>query len=156
MFPRRGQPAEAPGCLALATVLQFMEGLPDRQAAEAVRARIEWKYAFGLELTDAGFDHTVLSEFRSRLVEGGLELLLLEALLEHMQALGLLKQRGRQRTDSTHVLAAVRSMNRLERVGEILRAALNALAVAVPEWLHRRKTGLVHPLRQPRRELQPA
>ncbi len=112
-----------------------MEGLPDRQAADAVRARIDWKYALGLELTDAGFDHTVLSEFRSRLIGGGLELLLLDALLEQAQALGLLKQRGRQRTDSTHVLAVVRSMNRLERVGETLRAALNALAVAAPEWL---------------------
>ncbi len=135
LFPRRGQSAEAPGRLALATVLQFMEGLPDRQAADAVRARIDWKYALGLELTDAGFDHTVLSEFRSRLVGGGVELLLLDTLLERAQALGLLKQRGRQRTDSTHVLAAVRSMNRLERVGETLRAALNALAAAVPEWL---------------------
>ncbi len=135
LFPRRGQPAKAPGRLALATVLQFMEGLPDRQAADAVRARIDWKYALGLKLTDLGFDHTVLSEFRTRLVEGGLELLLLEALLDRAQALGLLKQRGRQRTDSTHVLAAVRSMNRLERVGETLRAALNALAVTAPEWL---------------------
>lgn len=135
LFPRRGQPAEAPGRLALATVLQFMEGLPDRQAADAVRARIDWKYALGLELTDAGFDRTVLSEFRSRLIGGGLELLLLDALLEQARTLGLLKQRGRQRTDSTHVLAAVRSMNRLERVGETLRAALNALADAAPEWL---------------------
>ena len=135
LFPRRGQPAEAPGRLALATVLQFMEGLPDRQAADAVRARIDWKYALGLELTDAGFDHTVLSEFRSRLVGGGVELLLLDTLLERARALGLLKQRGRQRTDSTHVLAAVRSMNRLERVGETLRTALNTLAVAAPEWL---------------------
>ena len=101
LFPRRGQPAEAPGRLALVTVLQFMDGLADRQAADAVRARIDWKYALGLELTDAGFDHTVLSEFRSRMVGGGVELLLLDALLERAQALGLLKQRGRQRTDST-------------------------------------------------------
>jgi len=135
MFPRRGQPAEAPGRLALATVLQFMEGLSDRQAADAVRGRIDWKYALGLELTDAGFDHTVLSEFRTRLVEGKLELILLDTLLERAQMLGLLKQRGKQRTDSTHVLAAVRSMNRLERVGETLRATLNSLAVAAPEWL---------------------
>jgi len=135
LFPRRGQPAEAPGRLALAIVLRFMEGLSDRQAADAVRGRIDWKYALGLELTDAGFDHTVLSEFRTRLVEGELELILLDTLLERAQALGLLKQRGRQGTDSTHVLVAVRSMNRLERVGETLRAALNSLAVAAPDWL---------------------
>jgi len=135
LFSRRGQPAEAPGRLALATVLQFMEGLSDRQAADAVRGRIDWKCALGLELIDAGYDHTVLSEFRTRLMKGELELILLDTLLERAQALGLLKQRGKQRTDSTHVLAAVRSMNRLERVGETLRATLNSLAVAVPDWL---------------------
>jgi transposase len=74
-----------------------------------------------------------LSEFRTRLVEGKLELVLLDVVLERVQALGLLKQRGKQRTDSTHILAAIRTMNRLERVGETLRAALNNLAV--PEWL---------------------
>jgi transposase len=135
LFPRRGQAAEAPARLALVTVLQFMEALSDRQAADTVRARIDWKYALGLELTDSGFDHTVLSEFRTRLVDGQLELLLLDSLLGRAQTLGLLKQRGRQRTDSTHVLASVRTMNRLERVGETLRAALNALAVADPAWL---------------------
>jgi transposase len=135
LFPRRGQPAVAPGRLALAAVLQFTEEFSDRQAADAVRARIDWKYALGLELTDAGFDHTALSEFRTRLVEGKLELVLLDVLLECVQALGLLKRRGKQRTDSTHVLAAIRTMNRLERVGETLRAASNSLAVTAPEWL---------------------
>src|SRR5919198_2216700 len=75
LFPSRGQPAEAPWRLAVVTVLQFAEGLTDRQAADAVRSRIDWKYAMGLELTDSGFDHTVLSEFRSRLVAGNSELL---------------------------------------------------------------------------------
>jgi transposase len=135
LFPRRGQPAEAPWRLALTTVLQFAEGLSDRQAADAVRTRIDWKYALSLPLTDPGFDHTVLSEFRARLVAGGVERLLLEALLARVQAVGLLRPRGRQRTDSTHVLAAVRVLNRLERVGETLRAALNALAVVAPDWL---------------------
>jgi transposase len=135
LFPRRGQPAEAPGRLALAVVLQFVENLSDREAADAVRGRIDWKYALGLALTDPGFDHTVLSEFRSRLVAGGAELLLLDTLLQHLQEQGLVKARGRQRTDSTHVLAAVRVLNRLERVGETLRAALNELATVAPEWL---------------------
>jgi transposase len=132
LFPRRGQPAEVPGRLALATVLQFTEGFSDRQAADAVRARIDWKYALGLELTDAGFDHTVLSEFRTRLVEGKLELVLLDVVLERVQALRLLKLSGKQRTDSTHILAAIRTMNRLERVGEILRAALIAWRWRLP------------------------
>lgn len=135
LFPRRGQPAEAPGRLALATVLQYMEGLSDRQAADAVRGRIDWKYALGLSLTDPGFDHTVLSEFRSRLIEGNAERLLLDTLLRDLRERDLIKARGRQRTDSTHVLADVRKLNRLERVGETLRATLNELAVIAPDWL---------------------
>src|SRR5512142_784514 len=82
LFPTRGQPAASPARLALTSILQYVEGLSDRQAADAVRGRIDWKYALGLELTDPGFDHTVLSEFRSRLIAGGLEELLLDTLLD--------------------------------------------------------------------------
>ena len=135
LFPRRGQPAEAPARLALVTLLQFAEGLSDRQAADAVRSRIDWKYVLGLALTDPGFDHSVLSEFRSRLIAGEVETLLLDALLTVARAQGVLKARGRQRTDSTHVVGAIRVLNRLERVGETLRAALNSLAVVVPAWV---------------------
>jgi transposase len=135
LFPRRGKPAEAPGRLALATVLQFVEGLSDRQAADAVRGRIDWKYALGLSLIDPGFDYSILSEFRSRLIEGGAERLLLDTLLQRLRDHGLVKAKGRQRTDSTHVLAGVRGLNRLERVGETMRAALNELAVVAPDWL---------------------
>jgi transposase len=88
-----------------------------------------------VELDDPGFNHTVLSEFRSRLVDGQAEQLHLDTLLDHLSELGLIHQRGWQRTDSTHVLAAVRVLNRLERVGETMRAALNDLAVMAPEWL---------------------
>ncbi len=101
LFPTRGQPAEAPWRLALVTLFQFAEGLSDRQTADAVRGRIDWKYMLGLELSDPGFDHTVLSEFRTRLVTGHAELELLDALLRRAQILGLFRQRGRQRTDST-------------------------------------------------------
>ena len=135
LFPTRGQPAASPARLALVSVFQYVEGLSDRQAADAVRGRIDWKYALGLELTDPGFDHTVLSEFRCRLVHGQAEQQLLDTLLNRCRELGLIRERGRQRTDSTHVLAAVRVLNRLERVGETLRAALNELAVIAPEWL---------------------
>lgn len=135
LFPRRGQPAESPWRLALVTVLQFAEGLTDREAADAVRSRIDWKYALSLELSDSGFDHSVLSEFRSRLLSGHAEHLLLDTLLERVREQGLLKARGRQRTDSTHVLAVIRALNRLALVTETLRAALNALAVVAPEWL---------------------
>jgi transposase len=135
LFHQRGQPGLSPARLALVLILQFVEGLPDRQAAEAVRSRIDWKYALGLELTHPGFDFSVLSEFRDRLLAAPAEQLLFETLLTKLQEVGVLKKRGRQRTDSTHVLAAVRGLNRLERVGETLRAALNALAVVAPEWL---------------------
>jgi len=115
--------------------MQFRENLTDRQAAEAVRARIDWKYLLGLNLTDPGFDFSVLSEFRDRLLAGSAEVLLLDKLLEQCSARGLLKARGQQRTDSTHVLAAIRVMNRLELVAETLRAALNELATVAPAWL---------------------
>jgi transposase len=137
LFPQSGQPTYSPARLALATIMQFAEGLSDRQAADAVRSRIDWKYALALELQDPGFDHTVLSEFRSRLVAGGAELLLLDKLLTKLQERKLLKAHSRQRTDSTHVLAAVRTLNRLERVGETLRHALNSVAVAAPDWLRK-------------------
>jgi transposase len=137
LFAVRGQPAEGPWRLALVTIMQYAEGLPDRQAADAVRGRIDWKYALSLSLDDPGFDASVLCEFRARLVSGGLEQQMLDLLLEHFQARKLLKAGGRQRTDSTHVVAAIRILNRLELVGETLRAALNALAIAAPDWLHR-------------------
>jgi transposase len=92
----RGRPAEAPWRLALVTVLQFAEGLSDRQAAEAVRGRIDWKYALGLAPDDPGFHHSVRCEFRARLLGGGLEHLLLEDLLAACRAHGLLRRRGRQ------------------------------------------------------------
>lgn len=76
-------------------MLQFTERFSNRQAADAVRARIDMKYALGLELTDAGFERTVLSEFRTRLVAVKLELVLLDVLLERVQELGLLKRRGK-------------------------------------------------------------
>jgi transposase len=135
LFEVRGRPAIAPWRLALVTVMQFSEGLSDRQAAEAVRARIDWKYALGLQLSDPGFNFSVLSEFRSRLLEGGKERLLLEKLLEGCKERGYLKARGRQRTDSTHVLGSLRVLSKWERTAETLRAALNALASVEPEWL---------------------
>jgi len=136
LFAEVGRPAESPARLALVSAMQFAEGLTDRQAADAVRSRIDWKYMLGLELTDPGFDFTVLSDFRRRVVEGGAEAQLLDDMLARFKAHGLIKARGRQRTDSTHVLAATRTLNRLECVGETLRHALNTLAAAAPQWLY--------------------
>src|SRR5215211_5868549 len=135
LYPALGQPAYAPWRLALVTLLQFREGLSDRQAAEAVRGRIDWKYLLALELADAGFDHSLLCEFRGRLLEHGAGERLLGRILDAAREGGLLQARGRQRTDSTHVLAAVRDLNRVELLAETLRAALNAIAITAPDWL---------------------
>jgi transposase len=135
LFPTRGQPAEAPWRVALVTIFQFAEDLSDRQAADAVRGRIDWKYALSLELSDPGFDASVLCEFRARLLAGDAGQLLLDMLLRRFRDLALLKARGRQRTDSTHVLAAVRALNRLELVRETVRHALDILAEVAPGWL---------------------
>lgn len=134
-FGVRGRPGISPAQLMIVSVLQFSENLTDRQAADAVRDRITWKYALGLDLDDAGFDASVLSEFRSRLVASDLVGLALDALLERLMAVGLLKAGGRARTDSTHVLGAIASLNRLELAAETMRAALEALAAAAPAWL---------------------
>ena len=120
------------------TVLQRAENLTDRPAAEAVRTRIDWQYLLGLPLDDPGFDHTVLAEFRGRVAEGGLELVALDALLARLAADGLVKAGGKQRTDSTHVVAAVAALNRLELAGESVRAALEALTAACPDWVAQR------------------
>src|SRR5919202_3195701 len=135
-YPKRGQPAFPPWRLALVTVLQFLEHLSDRQAADAVRARIDWKYLLGLELSDPGFDASVLSEFRTRLVAGGLEQRLLDALLTLCRARGWLRAGGRQRTDSTQVLAAARAVQRVGCARQTLRCALNTLAEVAPAWLY--------------------
>lgn len=135
LFPSRGKPAWSPGRLALVMVLQFVEGLTDRQAAEAVRARIDFKYALGLELDDAGFDFSVLSEFRDRLAGADAGQRVLDAILAAARDQGLLTTAGRARTDSTHVLSAARQLCWLEQVAETLRSALNALAQAAPGWL---------------------
>ena len=134
LFPKRGQPAESPGRLALIAVLQFAENLSDRQAADAVRSRIDWKYLLGLDLVDPGFDFSILSEFRDRLLAGGLEQRLLDDLLARFRERGLVQARAAA-SDSTHIQAAARNLNRLECVGETMRHALQSLVALVPQWV---------------------
>jgi transposase len=135
LFSPTGQPALAAWRLAWVTVLQFAEGLTDRQAADAVRARIDWKYVLGLPSDDPGFDYSVLSEFRGRLLAHESEYMLLEQLLERAKAQGWLKAGRRQRTDSTYILAAIQRLNRIELVGQTMQHALNEIARCEPEWL---------------------
>lgn len=135
LFPKRGRAAEAPWRLAVVTVLQTVENLSDRQAAEMVRGRLDWKYALSLPVDDTGFDASILTDFRQRLVEGEAQDLLLEPILQVCRERGYIRAGGKQRPDSTIVLANARRRSRLESVGETLRAALNDLAELEPEWL---------------------
>jgi transposase len=135
VYSGRGQPAVAPWRLTLITIMQFVENLSDRQAADAVRGHLAWKYALSLELDHPGFDASVLTEFRQRLLAQENPLLMLDRLLARCQELGVLRPHGKLRTDSTHVLAAIRVMNRLELIVETMRALLNALATAAPDWV---------------------
>jgi transposase len=140
LYPDRGQPAYAPWRLALVTVFQFMENLTDRQAADAVRSRLYWKYFLSLELTDPGCNHTVLSEFRTRLVALTAEERFLEPVLTLCTEHGWIKARGNQRTDSTHILAKIRALNRAECVVETLRHATPCRGISLPLWDGQAKT----------------
>ena len=134
LYPAEGQPGESPVDLILVTAFQFMESLPDRAAAEAVRVRLDWKYALHLPLDDAGFNFSVLSEFRDRLLAHGAERLLFDQVVAWLKQAGLIKKRGRQRTDSLSVLTKVRDLSRLELVMETLRLAVRAIVRAAPDW----------------------
>ena len=125
----------APWTLALVLVMEYMEGLTDRQAADAVRRCMDWKYVLSLDLTDPGFDFTLLHDFRQRLLAHDAAHRLFDTFLLACKASGLIKARGTQRTDSTHVLAAIRTINRLECVLETMRLVLNRLATVAPEWV---------------------
>lgn len=135
MFSQRGQPGLSPALLAMVTVLQFLHHLSDREAVAAVADRISWKYALGLELEATGFDASVLPEFRDRLAAPGRADGLLEIVLDRLKDAGLIRAGQAVRTDSTHVIAAVRQLNRVEHAGETLRAALEEIAGIWPEWI---------------------
>ncbi|MFE3907811.1 transposase [Streptomyces sp. NPDC059153] len=132
---RDGRPGLSPAQLATVCVLQFLLGLSDRQAAEAVRCRIDFKYAMAMELDDPGFHHSVLADFRDRLAEDDRADRLLDLALARLKEAGLVRERTTQRTDSTHVLAAVRDLTRLELITEAVRAALEEVAGTSPHLL---------------------
>ena len=132
-----GGPALSPVLLALVLVFQMLEKLPDRLAAEAVRLRIDWKYALHLPLDYLGFHFTNLNHFRQRLLEHQAEYLVFDRLLQKLVALGLVRQRGKQRTDSTHVLGLIAKLSRLELIWESLRLALRAMQQQDEAWVSR-------------------
>ena len=137
LYETTGRAALSPSLLALVTLFQFMENIPDREAAEQVVVRLDWKYALHLPVTYAGFDFSCLCYFRRRLLEHAQERLVFEEVLGKVQALGFLKKRGKQRTDSLAVLGAVRQLSALETVTATLRLAVRARAQAAPDWVAR-------------------
>jgi len=139
LYPPEGRPVEvAPWRLALVMVMQYIEGLTDRQAADAVRRCMDWKYALSLDLHDPGFDFTLLHDFRHRLLAHDATQRLLDTFLTACKARGWIKARGTQRTDSTHVLAAIRTLHRLECILEAMHLALNRLSAADAAWVQQR------------------
>lgn len=137
LYESTGRAAVWPSLLALVTIFQFLEDLPDREAARAVAVRLDWKYALHLPLGYAGFDFSCLSYFRRRLVEHDASRLVFEAILARVRALGFLRKRGKQRTDALAVVGAVRELSQLELVWEALRLALRALLAADAAWVER-------------------
>src|SRR6266567_505745 len=135
LFPKRERAAEAPWRLALVTVLQAIKGLTDRQAAEYVSGRIDWLYALALPLEDPGFDYTILSDFRQRMLSAQAQDVVLEPILQLCRERGWLKARGKQSNDATAVLACVQVLSSLESMGESMRDTLNAIAEQEPDWL---------------------
>jgi transposase len=134
MYSVSGRGAVHPIILALVTVFQFLENIPDRVAAEWAVVRIDWKYALHMPLGYLGFHHSTLSNFRGRLVEHGQERLVFEQVLKWVQGHGFLKKHGRQRTDSTHVIGCVARLSRLELVWETIRVVLRALQETCSAW----------------------
>jgi transposase len=116
LYSSEGKPGYSPVILAFVSIFQFMERLADRQAAQALRMRLDWKYALHLPLEDEGFDFSVLSEFRDRLIEGKAEKRVFDKLVEAIRSMGLIKERGKQRSDSIAMLVKVRRLSRIEMV----------------------------------------
>ena len=135
MYAETGRGALPPLLMALVTVFQMLEKVPDRLAAQQVVSRMDWKYALHLPLTYPGFHFTDLSAFRQRLFDHAQERLLFEQLLLKLKELGLLKAQGKMRTDSTHVLGVVERLSQLELLRETLRMAVLATTAAATDWV---------------------
>jgi len=135
LYRSTGRAAVSPGLLTLVTIFQFMENLPDREAARAVAVRLDWKYALHLSVGYRGFDFSCLSYFRRRLLAHEQSRLVFEAVLAKVRALGFLQKAGKQRTDALGVVGAVRELSQLELVWEALRLALRALGEVDASWV---------------------
>lgn len=135
MYANEGRPAVNPVVLALVSVFQYLEKLPDRAAAEAVVMRLDWKYALRQELTWTGFHYSDLCNFRKRLLKHGREWVVFEGVVNYLRERGYIKKRGKQRTDSTKIIGLVARLSRLELVWETIRVALRTVGETNGPWV---------------------
>ncbi len=135
MYESGGRGAESPLLMALVVVFQMLEKVPDRTAAAWVAKRLDWKYALHLPMKFRAFHFTALYAFRQRLQAHDQVRQLFDLLLAQLKETGLLQDRGKMRTDSTHVLAVVERLSQLELVTESVRLALRALEALAPDWV---------------------
>jgi transposase len=133
--PASEQPVARLATCALVTLFQFVEGLPDRRAVEAMRTRIDWKYALHLPLAYRGLEPSALCRFRQRLLNDLVAQLVFQQVMDRLAQTGLLKDIAGSRSGSSEVLAAVCMVSRLEQLLEAMQAVLEALAAAGSKWL---------------------
>ena len=134
LYPRDGQPSISPVLLSFVTIFQSLENLSDRKTVYNLRFRLDWKYALHLEPSYRSFDHTVLSEFRQRLLKHGAESRVFNAIFAQLKQLGFYKQRGIQRTDSLAIYTHHRLLRRIELCVETIRVCVKALLHDAPDW----------------------
>jgi transposase len=134
LYPKDGQPSISPVLLSFVTIFQALEDLSDRQTVYCLRFRFDWKYALHLEPGYKGFDHTVLSEFRQRLLRHGAESRVFTAIFAQLKQLGFYKHKGIQRTDSLAIYTHHRLLKRIELCVETMRVCIKHLLHHAPEW----------------------
>lgn len=135
LYASEGRPAVNPVVLALVSIFQFLEKLPDRAAAEAAVMRLDWKYALRQELSWMGFHYSDLCNFRKRLLDHGQERVVFERVVTYLRERGYVKEGGKQRTDSTKIIGLVARLSRLELVWETMRVAIRALIATDVDWV---------------------
>jgi transposase len=134
MYASDGRSGINPVVLSLVTVFQFVEKLPDRAAAQMAVMRLDWKYALRQELGWKGFHYSDLCNFRKRLMQHDRENQVFEKVVAYLREQGYIKAGGPQRTDSTHILGAVRALSTIDLARETIRVALRALSSSDAPW----------------------
>ena len=144
LYSDLGRGGICPIIQSLVTVFQFLENVPDREAAKWAVTRMDWKYALHLPLTWQGFHYSDLSNFRKRLLEHEAEGLVFDKVLDWVRSRGLMKKHGKQRSDSTHIVGCVERLSRLELAWETLRVGGRAIESVAPEWYEETIPGAFH------------